>query len=45
MMSDGAILTLAILSQWPRWKSERDFWRFASAHLREYFPNLLSHSQ
>ena len=44
VMSDGEILTLAILSQWPRWRSERDFWRFASAQLREYFPNLLSHT-
>ena len=29
----------------PRWRSERDFWRFANAHLRTYFPNLLSQSQ
>lgn len=44
-MSDSEVLTLAILSQWPRWRSERDFWRFAKAHLRGYFPNLLSQSQ
>ncbi len=44
-LSDPEVLTLAILAQWPRWWSERDFFRFADAHLRGYFPNLLSHSQ
>jgi hypothetical protein len=44
-LSDAELLTLAILSQWPRWRSERDFCRFADAHLRPYFPNLLSQSQ
>jgi hypothetical protein len=44
-LSDGEVLTLAILSQWPRFRSERDFWRFADAHLRGYFPALLSQSQ
>ena len=39
------MLTLAILFQWPRFRSERDFWRYANAHLREYFPNLLGQSQ
>lgn len=43
--SDAEVLTLAILSQWPRWRSERDFWRFADAYLRGYFPNLVSQSQ
>ena len=32
-------------AQWPRFRSERDFWRFASAHLRPYFPNLCTQSQ
>jgi hypothetical protein len=44
-LSDAQILTLAILSQWPRFRSERAFWRFADAHLRTYFPNLLCQSQ
>src|SRR5215210_5636563 len=44
-LSESEVLTLAILAQWPRWRSERDFWRFASAHLRSYFPNLLSQGQ
>src|SRR5215218_11399589 len=28
-----------------RFRSERDFWRFASSHLRSYFPSLCSQSQ
>src|SRR5215217_1139911 len=44
-LSPSEVLTLAILSQWPRWRSERDFYRFADAHLRGYFPDLLSHGQ
>lgn len=44
-LSDSEVLTLAILSQWPRFRSERDFFRFANAHLRSYFPKLLSHGQ
>jgi hypothetical protein len=35
---------LAILAQWPRFRSERDFWRFAHAYPRPYFPNLCSQS-
>src|SRR5215211_7178448 len=38
LISDPEILTLAILAQWPRFRSERDFHRFAEAHLREYSP-------
>ena len=45
LLSDPEVLTLAILAQWPRFRSERDFWRFAWAHLRSYFPTLLSQSQ
>jgi hypothetical protein len=45
LLTDPEVLTLAILSQWPRFRSERDFWRFARAHLRGYFPNLCSQSQ
>lgn len=45
VFSDSEVLTLAILSQWPRWRSERDFFRFADAHLRSFFPDLLSHGQ
>ena len=45
LLSDPEVITLAILAQWPRFRSERDFWRFASTHLRPYFPNLCSQSQ
>jgi hypothetical protein len=45
LLSPSEVLTLAILSHWPRFRSERDFFRFADAHLRKYFPNLLSHGQ
>jgi Transposase DDE domain len=45
LLTDSEVLTLAILAQWPRFRSERDFWRFAWAHLRCYFPNLCSQSQ
>jgi hypothetical protein len=38
LLSDLEVMTLAILAQWPRFRSERDFWRFASSHLRPYFP-------
>lgn len=39
------VLTLAILARWPRFRSGRDFWRFAQAQLRSYFPKLVSQSQ
>ena len=45
LLSDPEVITLAILAQWPRFRSERDFWRFAQAHLRSYFPTLCSQSQ
>jgi hypothetical protein len=45
LLADSEVLTLAILAQWPRFRSERDFWRFASSHLRPYFPDLCSQSQ
>jgi hypothetical protein len=45
LLSDPEVLTLAVLAQWPRFRSERDFFRFADTHLRPYFPNLLSQSQ
>jgi hypothetical protein len=44
-LTDSEVLTLAVLAQWPRFRSERDFWRFAHAHLRSYFPTLCSQSQ
>jgi hypothetical protein len=45
LLSDSEVLTLAILAQWPRFRGERDFWRFADAHLRPYFPKLCTQGQ
>jgi hypothetical protein len=46
LLSDPEVITLAILAQWPRFRSERDFWRFAWAHLkRPYFPKLCTQGQ
>jgi hypothetical protein len=45
LLTDPEVLTLAILAQWPRFRSERDFWRFASSHLRGYFPKLCTQGQ
>ena len=45
LLTDSEVITLAIVAQWPRFRSERDFWRFAWAHLRPYFPALCSQSQ
>jgi hypothetical protein len=39
------VLTLAVVSQWNRFRSERDFYRFATQHLRPYFPRLPSRPQ
>jgi hypothetical protein len=44
-LSESEVLRLAILSQWPRFRSEHDFWRFAWAHQRSSFPNLVSQGQ
>ena len=39
------VLTLAIFARWSRFTSERDFYRYASGHLREAFPTLPDRSQ
>jgi Transposase DDE domain len=39
------VVTLAVLSQWARFGSERDFWRYAETRLRPYFPCLPSRPQ
>ena len=44
-LTEAEVLTLAILAQWPRFPSERDFHRFAEAYLRPYFPSLVSQGQ
>src|SRR5215210_5528089 len=45
LLSDPELLALAIPAQWPRFRGERDLWRFADAHLRPYFPNLCAQGQ
>ena len=45
LLSDPEVITLAILAQWPRLSSERDFWRLAWAHLRPYFPMFCTQGQ
>ena len=44
-LSVSEMLTLAIYGQWRSFASERDFYRFADAHLRPYFPTLPAYSQ
>jgi hypothetical protein len=44
-LSASEVLTLAVVAQWPRWRGERDFWRYARAHLRHLFPHLGSQGQ
>lgn len=39
------VITLALLSQLARFRSERDFYRFADGHLRSLFPHLPDRSQ
>ena len=45
LLADSEVLTLALLAQWPRFRGERDFWRFANAHLRGYFPKPCTQGQ
>src|SRR5215217_7969560 len=42
LLSESEVLTLAILAQWPPFRSERDFWRFATSHLRHLQPRMRS---
>lgn len=44
-LSQSEVVTVALVAHWPRWRSARDFWRFARAHLRSYFPALCRQSQ
>ena len=39
------VITLATFARWRRFASERDFYRYASEHLREAFPTLPDRSQ
>jgi hypothetical protein len=44
-LSPSEVITLAIFARWSRFSSERDFYRYASGHLREAFPTLPNRSQ
>ena len=43
-LSDGEVLTLMVLAQWQRGRSERRFVAYAARHWRAYFPRLLERS-
>ena len=44
-LSESEVITLAIFARWNRFASERDFYRYAEANLREAFPTLPDRSQ
>ena len=44
-LSQAEVMTLALLAQWSRFGSERDFYRFAQQHLRQAFPTLPARAQ
>lgn len=44
-LSRSEVLTLAVLGQWGRFSSEREFWGWADRQLRPYFPTLPSRGQ
>lgn len=44
-LSPSEVITLALMSQWARFRSGRDFYRYADARLRPFFPRLPSRPQ
>ena len=44
-LNGSEAITLLIFSQWSRFRSERDFYRFADTQLRDAFPDLPSREQ
>ena len=44
-LSVSEVLTLTLFGQWARFRSERDFYRWAQLHLRQAFPTLPDYSQ
>jgi hypothetical protein len=44
-LSESEVITLAIFARWNRFTSERDFYRYAEANLRDAFPTLPERSQ
>ena len=44
-LSRSEVMTLSIIGQWSRFRSERDFYRYADQQLRWAFPRLPNYSQ
>ena len=44
-LCQSEVITLSIFARWGRFASERDFYRYAEAHLRGAFPTLPDRSQ
>jgi hypothetical protein len=44
-LSAGEVMTLAVMSQWYWFRSQRDFYRYACRRWRGYFPNMPDRSQ
>jgi hypothetical protein len=44
-LCESEVITLAIFARWSRFASERDFYRYAEAKLRDAFPTLPDRSQ
>lgn len=44
-LSVSEVITLALMSRWARFRSERDFYRYAETRLRPLFPRLPSRTQ
>jgi hypothetical protein len=44
-LSEDEVITLALFARWGRFSSERDFYRYAEARLRDAFPTLPERSQ
>jgi hypothetical protein len=44
-LSESEVIALAIFARWSRFSSERDFYRYATGHLRGAFPTLPDRSQ
>ena len=44
-LTRSEVVTLAAFGQWGRFRSERDFWRYADRRLRAAFPGLPSRGQ
>src|SRR5215210_5297512 len=44
-LSASEVITLSIFARWSRFVSERDFYRYAEANLRDAFPTLPDRSQ